>query len=761
MPEYSINISMGVNENRDYRLISIIDEAIKTVKGNDVQRIIQNEIAQIKEERSLQALLYDYPEVSLGILGILLIVIFIICFYIYKSRNAHKEHLQAMELSRFMGYVCEANEMVMEINLNTREYAIHNMENGVLVSKKIPYSKEGAKVFSNIFLPEDLERLRNELDINSFLEIFGKAEKGLDFEARAKAKDGAYRWYAYTIRSIPKSKNYPNNYIIFKRDIDEVNRKKEEQRQALEDALETARNASSAKGQFLSRMSHEIRTPLNAVIGYMDIAKDATDNMEKMLHCIKNSDTAAKHLLSIINDVLDISSIESGKMKIAHSEFDLKKQLTSISSMFFSQAKEKKIRFEVKLKDFTEEWVIGDSLRMNQILMNLLSNAIKFTPEDGSIILSVTQMQNNDNKVYMKFEITDSGIGMSEEYQKKLFQPFEQESAMTAQKYGGTGLGLSICFNLVNMMGGSIDVKSKIEEGTTFTVSLYFDKSKEHKENMDTIQNYSRLRVLVVDDDPGVCEYMKNLFKRCKVKCDIVKDGADAIKQMKRRFHTEYKYDMIIVDWNMPGMNGVEVAKRIKEEFDSELPIIIATAYDVTEFEDQAREAGVEKVISKPLFQSTIFDLLVSNYGKYEPVSATKKEVHDLKGIHILLAEDNEMNMEIAVDILSKAGIIVEQAVNGKEAYEKLTETKEGTYDAILMDIQMPIMDGYQATNAIRNSSHPEAGTIPIIAMTANAFAEDVAAALTSGMNDHISKPIDYDKLFMTLNKVMKKRISH
>ena len=534
----------------------------------------------------------------------------------------------------------------------------------------------------------------------------------------------------------------------------EERKKEEESRKILEDALKVAEEASKAKGTFMSRMSHEIRTPLNAVIGYMDIAKDSEDNPDKMMHCIENSGMAAKHLLSIINDVLDISSIESGRMKIAKEEFDLKRQLTSISTIFFNQAKNKKVKFDVHLEHVTQEWVIGDSLRLNQILMNLLSNAVKFTPEDGVVSLTVTQVNIDDVTVYMKFTVKDTGIGMSEAYQRKLFQPFEQESALTAQKYGGTGLGLSITNNLIHMMGGSIDVKSKQGEGSTFVVSLHFERSKRVGENIQ--HDYSHVRALVVDDDKASCEYMQSLLKRCHVKCDTVNDGNAALKQIKRRADSEYKYDLCIMDWNMPEMNGIETARRIKEECHTEIPIIIATAYDITEFEDQAKQIGIDKIIAKPLFQSTMFDLLVSTYGKYEPIEEKEKNYESIKGLKILLAEDNPMNQEIAIDILTKAGMVVEAVSDGKQAYDAFVNSPEGTFDVILMDIQMPVMDGYQATGEIRRSNHKEAQTIPIIAMTANAFVEDVNAALASGMNGHIAKPVDYGKLYTVLSNYAK-----
>ena len=753
MPEYSIDMAFGVNQKMDYRMVSILNKSITGVKGNFAKKVIQNQLTEITKQQSLAAFLYDYPFISMLFVGVFFASIFLLCLYFVISKHRASEAAHARELARFVGYVCEANEAVQEIDLNTLEGFMYCMEDQDIQKTHVYYPSNERQ---DVLDAEELLRLKKERNAKSFWDIFKIHEDGDYFEAKAKGVDGQYRWYSYTLRAIPGKEKESQKIILFKKNIDHVKMKEEEQKHALEDALQTAKNASTAKGQFLSRMSHEIRTPLNAVIGYMQIAKDSGDNTSKLMHCVENSDVAAKHLLSIINDVLDISSIESGKMKLAHEEFDLKSQLTAISTMFYNQAREKGVRFEVTLEEITNEWVIGDSLRVNQILMNLLSNAVKFTPENGAVALTVTQVDIPGKRVFMKFSVKDSGIGMSEEYQKRLFEPFEQESAKTAQKYGGTGLGLSITYNLVQMMGGSIEVNSKQNEGTTFTVSLYFDRGKGQQEQIQ--KEYSHVRVLIVDDDEAACEYMKSMLKRCKVKCDVAMDGENAIKQLKRRMGTVYQYDMCIMDWNMPKLDGIETAKRIRQECDQKLPIIIATAYDMTEYTGREEELGIDKIIAKPVFQSTMFDLLVSMFGKYQPEEKLTVKRGELKGIHVLLAEDNPMNMEIAEEILKKAGLLVTPVTDGEQAFQTFTKAAPGTYDAILMDIQMPVMDGYQATMAIRKSTHKEAASIPIIAMTANAFAEDVTAALASGMNGHIAKPVNYDKLYEVLEKFCVKK---
>ena len=617
----------------------------------------------------------------------------------------------------------------------------------ISINTTISYT-ENARLYAQHFLREEIrdeamekfsiESIRKHLELNPVYEcIYGIGDDQKEYK----------RWeYTYF--------DQKNGIVIYKcTDVTDTMLRQEEQKKALKDAFKLAEQGSRAKGSFLSNMSHEIRTPLNAIIGYLSIASDKDSTLEKKNYCIENCQTASKHLLQIINDVLDMSSIENGKLKIAQEEFDLKKEIADVTTIFYQNAKIKKVHFECHVENVTEEWVVGDQLRVNQILMNLLSNAVKFTPEDGTVQLKVEQLRKDDQKVYMKFTVQDTGIGMSKEYMSRIFHPFEQENAGTAKKFGGSGLGLSITSNLVQMMGGKIDVQSEPGEGTTFEVTMFFTLSTTgHASNV--YADYSHVRVLVVDDRDVESSYIKMMLKRCGAKADTVSSGENALKRIRSRQGGEYSYDLCIIDWNMPGMDGCEVTRKIRAELGEEMPIIIATAYDVVEFEEEAKAAGANKIIAKPLFQSTLFDILVSSFGGYDPEAGQENSSQiNLAGVHVLLAEDNLMNMEIAVTILEKAGVKIDQAYDGKEASDQFLASEKGTYDLILMDVQMPVMDGYEATAKIRESSHPEAKTIPIVAMTANAFAEDVAEALSKGMNAHIAKPISYDKLFAILKR--------
>ena len=759
LPEYTFNLCLGISNDRDHRLLSTLNKAVNSLTPAFTQGVILEESMAVEPKQPVMAIAYDHPVLVVAAATFLVLILCLLVLLLVINRGQKNRILASKETNRFIGYVCETYDLVTEFNLRTRRRTDYCMKDGQLVEEQREYRNLDEAYFAGLTEnPDDQKLMAEAFSENVIGQMIkeGGAERYL--ECRLKNEAGEYRWYSYIIKAIAQDEQHPQNYVVFKKDIQDAKTDEEKQKQILRDALQAAKSASAAKGTFLSRMSHEIRTPLNAVIGYMSIAKDSADNPEKILHCVENSETAAKHLLSIINDVLDISSIESGRMKIAREEFDLRSQITTVSTMFFNQAKAKKVQFDVTLEGVTQEWVIGDSLRLNQILMNLLSNAVKFTPEGGNVKLSVTQVSTDEKNVFMRFTIQDTGIGMSEEYLTRMFRPFEQESASTAQKYGGTGLGLSVTRNLIDLMGGSIEVTSHQGEGSTFVVSLHFERSDSEHEQHRNPADYSHVRVLIVDDDKDSCEYMKGLLKRCSVKCDVVFNGESALKRIQGRAGTKYAYDMCLMDWNMPGMNGIETARRIRRECDPNLPIIIATAYDVTEVTDEAKEIGVNRVIAKPLFQSTMFDLLVSTYGKYEPEAPKKRNMELIRGLRILLAEDNPMNMEIAVEILNKAGLVVDTAVDGKQAFDRFTQSPQGSYDAILMDIQMPVMDGYQATAEIRKSTHPEARTIPIIAMTANAFVEDVNAALASGMNGHIAKPVDYDKLYEVLEKFCLKK---
>ena len=519
--------------------------------------------------------------------------------------------------------------------------------------------------------------------------------------------------------------------------------------QTLSDALENARNANAAKSSFLSHMSHEIRTPMNAIIGMTTIAMSRLDDRARLEDCLGKIAQSSRHLLGLINDVLDMSKIEGGRLSIAHEPFNFRLSLQGIVNLIQPQIQEQGQNFEVSLSEVDEEELNGDAMRLNQILINLLSNAVKFTPRGGSIRLDIRQVHKNRNNVRFRFIIRDTGIGMSEEFISRLYMPFEQATASTASKFGGTGLGMAITQNLVSLLGGMISVKSKEGRGTEFTVELPFGLSG--RQTSRELSALDPLKVLVVDDDPGTCEHASLLLGRMGLRARWVLAGKEAVDLILRARECGDDYDVCLIDWQMPDMDGVETARRIRREVGPDTLIIIISAYDWSPIEREAREAGVNAFINKPFFASTLHDTLLS-ITRHAPakaeVSVPNRREYDFSGRRILLVEDNEFNREVAKEFLEMTGAAVECAGDGREALEKFTSSEPGHYALILMDVQMPVMSGYEATRAIRASDHAEAETIHILAMTANAFSEDIAAAVAAGMNGHLAKPIDVAALY-------------
>ena len=450
---------------------------------------------------------------------------------------------------------------------------------------------------------------------------------------REKNANGKYQWIAYLFQGVHCDKQYHRNCLLLKRNINAFKSKELEQREKLQDALTAAQHSSEAKGNFMAHMSHEIRTPLNAIIGYLSLAKEE-HSKEAIDNFLCKSDVSAKHLLNIVNDVLDMSSIERGKMKINNALFDFKQTITGIGNMFYEQAKEKNIDFEILLIDVEEEFVIGDRLRLNQILVNLLSNALKFTAAGGKVNCIVRQMAIRNKKVFMHFEVIDTGKGMSKEYLTKIFTPFEQENSEIAASYGGSGLGLSITKNLVQMLNGVITVESEEGKGSTFKLDIPFEFDLEHHKTIQKLQDFSFVKALIVDDQENSAKYIEQLLNKFGVVTRVANNGAKALECIATSNTEGNPFHMCIMDWQMPDMDGLETAKKIVELNGFDMKIIMVTGYDYSKIIDEAKKNGINSFMNKPIFSSNICDLLVENFGDMAVKNDAEQNNLDLSGKH-------------------------------------------------------------------------------------------------------------------------------
>lgn len=579
-------------------------------------------------------------------------------------------------------------------------------------------------------------------------------EPGYEFECSMPVKGGDITWIRVTGRFTDEVYNgIPVIYTIYT-DITALKKMQfelEDRSDKLQSALEAAEHANRAKSDFLSRMSHDIRTPINAIVGMTEIASNHIEDTIKVQDCLKKISISSTHLLSLINDVLDMSKIESGNMTIHNEALLLPNLLENIIAIIQPDMKSRNQQFFVRLHNITHEHILCDALRIRQIFINILSNASKFTPKDGTISLDIEELESSlPNLAQFRFVFTDTGIGMKADFLNHIFDTFTRERDSRVDTIEGSGLGMAITKKIVDILGGTIEVTSELGKGTIFTVGMSFPIAKAPQ---PLTLSYSDLTILLVDDDESMCIYTIEMLEKIGIKGEWVNNGKAAIRKLSAKMPYDKAYDAVILDWHMPDQNGLQTASEIRKLMGDDLPILIVSAYDWTDITEDAQAVGINGFLNKPLFPSVLYDGIM-NYVLHQGQESTKIDpLYDFTGKTFLLVEDNKLNMEIATELLSDMGASVEGASDGAQAVSKFKQSSEQYYDMILMDIQMPVMDGYTAAKTIRNLPRSDAKTIPMLALTADAFMEDILAAKEAGMNGHLAKPLDIPAMKREISK--------
>lgn len=578
----------------------------------------------------------------------------------------------------------------------------------------------------------------------------------LHFTMHVTSRKGQRLWLQVNATCVDWQNRCPIYLAIFiditdVTELREMQRKLTEQTAAMQDALEAAEKANLAKSEFLSRMSHDIRTPMNAILGMTTIAGAHIQDPRRIQDCLGKITVSSKLLLSLINEVLDMSKIESGRIVLAEEEVNLAELVHGVVTMVQPQIQSKNLTFRTYVSNISHETVISDMQRLQQVVLNLLSNAVKYTPPEGSILLTINEKPSERaDMAFYEFVVSDTGIGMKQEFLERVFEPFERADDDKIQSIQGTGLGLSICKSIAELMGGTIQVESSYGEGSQFTVSVCLQIQEEPMD--DSI--LWGLSLLLVDDDEFTCQNTCERLEEFGVRAEWATEGRAALAKLEQAKAEGKDYFAVIIDYKMPDINGIETTRLIRERMGADLPIIMISAYDLSDQMDEAKAAGANGFITKPLFCSRlIYKLKQFADGKDREITAQPIINASYEGKHVLLVEDNELNREIVVEILSDAGAVVDVAENGKIAVEKVEGSSEGTYDLIFMDMQMPVMDGCTAAVKIRALPREDVKALPVIAMTANAFADDRQKTREAGMNGHLTKPIDMEQLQMVLEQ--------
>ena len=682
--------------------------------------------------------------------------LFLIGLLIIRERQNQKriEQENILEKQMIIASNSEVKTVVLGVDLDMDSYKIISQiqHEGYAISQASTFS-ELISSFAEIVDKEYREEYVTCFGISN-LKKLTKEEHKYEYREFSIHLNGEKHWIAAEAVMV-NDENNQNRLVYSSRVIDAAKKEEEDRRKVLQDALDMAEQANKAKSTFLSNMSHDIRTPMNAIIGFATLASANIGNEEKIKDYLSKILSSSNHLLLLINDVLDMSRIESGKINLEEQKANLSDIFHDIKTIISGQIHAKQLELYMDMMDVTDEDVFCDKTRLNQVLLNLLSNAIKFTPAGGTVSVRIAQLPGASKGIgFYEIRVKDTGIGMSQEFAEKIFEPFERERTSTVSRIQGTGLGMAISKNIIDMMGGTIEVHTEQGKGTEFVIRLTLRLQSERR-SIEKIAELEGLKALVVDDDYNTCDSVTKMLEQVGMRSEWTISGKEAVLRAKNAFERSDAFHAYIIDWRLPDMNGIEVTRQIRRLGD-DTPIIILTAYDWSDIEEEARNAGVTAFCSKPMFMSDLRETLLTAIGKTEesvenPLLVSDEE-NGFKDKRLLLVEDNELNQEIALEILGEYGFMIDTANNGLEAVEKVASSKPGDYDLILMDIQMPVMDGHEATKRIRNLKEPALANIPILAMTANAFDEDRKAALECGMNGFLSKPIEIKQVIQALN---------